>query len=146
MFFWILDPKNYIADFVVFKAVYFGRTFCPKRGERGGGVIANPKSSIANLRILTNFLEKAQCNFQKQGGRGGRSRPFGLFSRKHPFLGRRSSLIWAMPKSKRLFSADIFPRVRIDFKIQIYLFTSDSKIPAIVSWCFAAMVNRPMSV
>ena len=35
----ISDPKNYIADFVGFKAVYFGRKFwkkCPKRGERGG--------------------------------------------------------------------------------------------------------------
>ena len=58
-------PKNYIADFVGFKAVYFGRKFwkkCPKRGGEGG-VIANPKKIIANLRILTNFLEKAQCNF-----------------------------------------------------------------------------------
>ena len=70
MFFWktseggggvISDPKNYIADFVGFKAVYFGRKFwkkCPKRGGEGG-VIANPKNFIANLRILTNCLEKS---------------------------------------------------------------------------------------
>ena len=35
----IFDPKNYIADFVGFKAVYFGRKFwkkCPKRGGGGG--------------------------------------------------------------------------------------------------------------
>ena len=35
----ISDPKNYIADFVGFKAVYFGRKFwkkCPKRGGEGG--------------------------------------------------------------------------------------------------------------
>ena len=46
MFFWktseggvISDPKNYIADFVGFKAVYFGRKFwkkCPKWGGEGG--------------------------------------------------------------------------------------------------------------
>ena len=58
MFFWksseggrggvISDPKNYIADFVGFKAVYFGR----------------------------KFWKKAQCNFQKgtRGGRGGQGR------------------------------------------------------------------------
>ena len=39
----ISDPKNYIADFVGFKAVYFGGTLwkkCPKRGRGGGGVKA----------------------------------------------------------------------------------------------------------
>ena len=45
----ISDPKNYIADFVGFKAVYFGRKFWKKC----------PKNFIANLRILTNFLEKS---------------------------------------------------------------------------------------
>ena len=53
----IYDPKNYIADFVGFKAVYFGRKFwkkCPKRGE---GVISNPKNFIANLRKLTHIYE-----------------------------------------------------------------------------------------
>ena len=57
----ISDPKNYIADFVGFEAVYFGHTFwkkCPKRGGEGG-IIANPKNFIANLRILMNFLEKS---------------------------------------------------------------------------------------
>ena len=85
----IPDPKNYIADFVGFKAVYYGRTFWKKCPKRGGEVIANPKNFLANLRILTNFQEKTQCNFQK--GTGG-SRPFGTFQKKHPYLGRQSSL------------------------------------------------------
>ena len=40
----ISDPKNYIADFVGFKAVYFGgkkRNVISKKGGRGRGVIAN---------------------------------------------------------------------------------------------------------
>ena len=67
----ISDPKNYIADFVGFQAVYFGRKFWKKaqcnfqKGGERGRVIANPKNFIANLCILTNFLEKTQCNFQK---------------------------------------------------------------------------------
>ena len=32
----ISDPKNYIADFVGFKAVYFGRNFLKKSPKRGG--------------------------------------------------------------------------------------------------------------
>ena len=45
-----------------------------KKGGRGG-VIANPKKFIANLRIRTNFLEKkTQCNFQKGTGGGGQGR------------------------------------------------------------------------
>ena len=42
----IPDPKNYIADFVGFKAVYFGRKLRNvifKKWRRGGGVIANQK-------------------------------------------------------------------------------------------------------
>ena len=42
----ISDPKNYIADFVGFKAVYFGRKFwkkCPKRGGEGGGLRQSKK-------------------------------------------------------------------------------------------------------
>ena len=42
-----------------------------KGGE--GGVIANPKNFIANLRILTNFLEKKRNVFSKKG-RGGQGR------------------------------------------------------------------------
>ena len=90
----IFDPKNYIADFVGFKAVYFGHKFwkkCPKRGGEGG-VIANPKNFIANLRILNGFSGKKRNVISKKG-RGGGSRPFGSFPKKHPFLGRRSSLI-----------------------------------------------------
>ena len=56
----ISDPKNYIADFVGFKELYFGRRFwkkCPKRGE-GGGVISNPKNPIANLCKLTHGVKR----------------------------------------------------------------------------------------
>ena len=87
----ISDPKNYIADFVGFKAVYFGRKFwkkCPKRGG-GGGVISNPKNFIANLRKLTHIYElsqkKAQCNFQK--GTGGGVKAVWEFSKKTSILG-----------------------------------------------------------
>ena len=69
----ISDPKNYIADFVGLKAVYFGKKGqCnfQKGGERGG-VIANPKNFIANLCILTNFLEKKRNVISKKGRGGG---------------------------------------------------------------------------
>ena len=84
MFFWktsegggvISDPKNYIADFVGFKAVYFGekkRNVISKKGGRGGGVIANPKNFIANLRILNGFSGKKRNVISKKG-RGGQGR------------------------------------------------------------------------
>ena len=60
----IFDPKNYIADFVGFITVYFGRKFWKKfqKGGRGGTreVIANLKNFIANLRIFTNFCKKRE--------------------------------------------------------------------------------------
>ena len=40
----ISDPKNYIADFVGFKAVYFGRKFWKKCPKRGGGDLQSKKS------------------------------------------------------------------------------------------------------
>ena len=85
MFFWkssegggggvISDPKNYIADFVGFKAVYFGeekKAQCnfQKGGERGG-FIANPKNFIANLRILNGFSGKKRNVISKKGRGGG---------------------------------------------------------------------------
>ena len=102
MFFWktskgggiISDPKNYIADFVGFKAVNFGRKFwkkCPKGGVREGGVIANP-ISLQIYAYLTDFLEKKRNVISKKG-RGGGSRPFGSFPKKHPYLRLRSPLI-----------------------------------------------------
>ena len=78
----ISDPKNYIADFVGFKAVYFGRKFwkkCLKRGKGGGGVISNPKKFIANLRKLTYTCEKSAMKFPKRDKGGSRS--FGLFQK-----------------------------------------------------------------
>ena len=68
------------------------RNVISKKEGRGGGVIANPKNVLANLRKITNFLEKAQCNFQKGTGGGGGERGFENFPKKHPFLGRRSPL------------------------------------------------------
>ena len=73
MFFWkksegggvISDPKNYIADFVGFKAVYFGRKFWKKAqcnfqkgGERGGSSPIQ-KISLQIYAYLTDFLEKS---------------------------------------------------------------------------------------
>ena len=55
----ISDPKNYIADFVGFEAVYFARKFGKKSPKREGGVISNPKNVIANLRKLTYTYEKS---------------------------------------------------------------------------------------
>ena len=71
----ISGPKNYIANFVGFKAVYFGRKFW-KNVQKGGrgGVIANPKNPIANLRILKNFLEKKRNVISKKGREGGQGR------------------------------------------------------------------------
>ena len=61
-----LVSKRYIL------VVNFGKNV--QKGGRGG-VISNPKNFIANLRKLTHIYKfsqkKAQCNFQKWGGRGG---------------------------------------------------------------------------
>ena len=46
----ISDPKNYIADFVDFKAVYFG--------EKKRNVIFK-KNSLQIYAYLMNFLEKS---------------------------------------------------------------------------------------
>ena len=66
------------------------RNVISKKGG-GGGVIANPKNFIANLRILSGFSGKKRNVISKKG-RGGGARAFGSFPKKHPFLGRRSSL------------------------------------------------------
>ena len=59
----ISDPKNYIADFVGFITVNFGRKFRKK--------CLIQKKIIANLRIFANFRDKAQLNFYKIGMEGG---------------------------------------------------------------------------
>ena len=91
----ISDPKNYIADFVGFKAVYFGKKAqCNfQKGGRGGGSSPIQKISLQIYAYLTDFLEKKRNVISKKGRGGGGSRPFGSFPKKHPFLGRRSSLI-----------------------------------------------------
>ena len=63
-----------------------------KGGE--GGVIANPKNFIANLRILNRFSGKKRNVISKKGrwGWGGQGR-LEVFQKKHPYLGRQSSLI-----------------------------------------------------
>ena len=70
-------------QFFGFKTVNFGRTLwkkCPKRG-RGGGVIANPKNFIANLRILSGFSGKKRNVISKKG-RGGGVKAVWKFSKK----------------------------------------------------------------
>ena len=82
------DPKNYIIDFVGFKAVHFGRKFwkkCPKR-EGEGGSSPIQKKSLQIYAYLRIFWKKAQCNIQKREGEGG-SRLFGNFPKKYPYLG-----------------------------------------------------------
>ena len=71
MFFWktseggggvISDPKNYIADFVGFKAVYFGgkkRNVISKKGGDGGGSSPIQKISLQIYAYSTDFLEKS---------------------------------------------------------------------------------------
>ena len=69
----IFYPKNYIADFVGFKAVHFGRKFwktCPKRGGGGGGHLQSKKNHCKFTHVLQIFWKKVKCNFQK-GTRGG---------------------------------------------------------------------------
>ena len=81
----ISDPKNYIADFVGFKAVYFGEkkrnVISKKWGEGGSSPIQ--KIFIANLCILNGFSgKKRNVISKKERGEGGGSRPFGSFPKK----------------------------------------------------------------
>ena len=58
----ISDPKNYIADFVGFKAVYFGekKAQCNfQKGGRGGGSSPIQKISLQIYAYLADFLEKS---------------------------------------------------------------------------------------
>ena len=65
----ISNPKNYIADFVSFKAVYFGR----------------------------KFWGKAQCNFQKgTGGLFPKKHPY--LSRRSPLISIKSALSIVSPR------------------------------------------------
>ena len=69
----LLVSKRYIL------VVNFGKNV--QKGGRGGGGIANPKNFIANLRILTNFLEKKRNVISKKGrGDGGHGR-FKIFKK-----------------------------------------------------------------
>ena len=51
-----------------------------KGGE--GGVMANPKNFIANLRMSYEFSGKNSTVISKKGRGGGWSRPFGSFPKK----------------------------------------------------------------
>ena len=55
-----------------------------------GGVIANPKNFIANLRILNGFSGKKR-NLISKKGRGGQGR-LEVFQKNINFLRRRSPL------------------------------------------------------
>ena len=74
----ISDPKNHIADFVGFKAVYFGKKAqCNfQKGGRGGGSLPIQKISLQIYAYLTDFLEKNASNFQKRTGGQGRLEVF----------------------------------------------------------------------
>ena len=78
--------------FFGFKTVYFGRKFWKKMSKKGGEGGSSPiqKKSLQIYAYLRIFWKKAQCNFQK--GTWGGSRPFGNFPKKHPHLGRQTSL------------------------------------------------------
>ena len=63
--------------------------------NEGGGVISNPKNSIANSRYLTHiyeFLQKKRNEISKNQEGGWGQRLFGLFPKKLPNLSRPSSL------------------------------------------------------
>ena len=79
MFFWkgsegggggvISDPKNYIADFVGFITVYFGRKFWkkyPKRGGGGGGH-SQSKKSHCKFTLTYEFPRKKRNVISKKG-------------------------------------------------------------------------------
>ena len=56
----ISDPKNYIAVFIGFNLVYFGRKFWKNVQKGGEGVISNRKNVIANLRKLMHIYKFSQ--------------------------------------------------------------------------------------
>jgi len=61
----ISDPKNYIADFVGFKAVYFGRKVwkkCPKRGGEGGGHRQSKKNSKKKTIFGETDVPELKCD------------------------------------------------------------------------------------
>ena len=75
--------------------------------RKGGGSFPIQKITLQILLVSKRYIlvvfsgKKAQCNFQK--GTGGGSRPFGNFPKKHPYLGRRSSLrSWTNIANKKL--------------------------------------------
>ena len=74
MFFWkSSDPKNYIADFVGFKAVYFGekkRNVISKKGGRGGGGHRQSKKCHCKFTHTYEFSGK-KCNVISKKGQGG---------------------------------------------------------------------------
>ena len=71
-----------------------------KKGGRGGGVIANPKNFIANLRILTNFLEFSgkKRNVISKKGRGGGVKAVWKFSKKISIFGETVVPKWFLKK------------------------------------------------
>ena len=66
------------------------RNVISKKGG-GGGVIANPKNFIANLRILSGFSGKKRNVISKN--EGGGSKAVWEFSKKHPVWEIQSPLI-----------------------------------------------------
>ena len=83
MFFWKrggghFRSKNYIADFVGFKAVYFGRKFWKnvQKGGRGGGHRQSKKFHCKIYAYLQIFWKKRNVIYKKGRGEGGQGQKF----------------------------------------------------------------------
>ena len=89
-----------------------------KKGGRGGHLQCKNihcKFTQVSAYLRTFAKKKAQCNFQKVTGVG--SRPFGDFTKKHPYLGIEASLI-----NEGITNAPhlrIYPRICIHIAISI---------------------------
>ena len=70
----IFDPKNYIADFVDFKTVYFGRKIWKECPNRGGHL--QSKKFHCKFTQVNVYLRKKRNEISKSNGRGGGQRPF----------------------------------------------------------------------
>ena len=69
-----------------------------KKGGRGGGSSPIQKKSLQIYAYLTDFLEKAQCNFQKKDGAGVKA-------------------VWNFSKKTSIFEPTVVPKSLIDFLV-----------------------------
>ena len=87
---------NYIADFLVSKryilVVNFGKSV--QKGGEGGGHLQSKKFHCKFTQVsayLRTFAKKKRNVISKKW-RGGGARPFGDFTKKHPYFGIETSL------------------------------------------------------